>query len=150
MSEANRGAIEAFVNSVEDEGIRADASELLALMRDVTGEDPRLWGLDTIGFGRYHYRYESGQEGDFFTIGFSPRKDRLTLYVMSGLRGFDDILERLGRHRTGKSTVHLRRLADANRDALIELIEACVSHLEEVERRMGAIPRMSDIPPRRA
>jgi hypothetical protein len=99
-----------------------------------------------IGYGQYHYRYESGQEGDFFTVGFSPRKDRITLYVMSGLRGFDDILDRLGPHTTGKSTVHLKRIGDVDRTVLAELITACVAHVEAVERSLGAIPRMGDIP----
>lgn len=118
-------------------------------MTDVTGQPPVLWNDTTIGFGRYHYRYSTGQEGDFFTIGFAPRKDRLTIYVMSGLRGFEDILERLGPHTTGKSTVHLKRLADVDRDVLVELITECVRHVAAVEASLGAIPRMDDIPPRR-
>ncbi len=128
---------------------RADASELLELMSEVTGFEPRVWSANTIGFGQYHYRYKTGQEGDFFTVGFSPRKDRLTLYIMSGLRGFDDILERLGPHKASKSTVHLKRLEDVDRSVLTELISECVKHVESVEQSMGAIPRMSDIPPRK-
>ncbi|MDH3308732.1 MAG: DUF1801 domain-containing protein, partial [Acidimicrobiia bacterium] len=119
------------------------------LMSDATGEEPKVWGADTIGFGQYHYRYKTGQEGDFFKVGFSPRKDKLTLYIMSGVRGFDDILERLGSHQSGKSTVHLKRLGDADRQVLVELVTACVAHLDAVEAALGAIPRMSDIPPRR-
>ena len=128
--------------------MRTDALRLLELMKGVTGEEPRVWGSNTIGFGQYHYRYQTGQEGDYFKVGFSPRKDRLTLYIMSGLPGFEDILDRLGPHRTGKSTVHLKRLKDVDRDILIELIKECVAHLNAVEKSMGAIPRMSDIPPR--
>ena len=120
----------------------------MAFMAEHTGKEPRVWNDNTIGYGQYHYRYKSGQEGDFFTVGFSPRRDRITLYVMSGLKGFDDILERLGPHKTGKSTVHLKRLGDVDRSVLAELITECVAHVAAVERSMGAIPRMSEIPPR--
>ena len=137
-----------LVDTVTNRERRADASNLLDLMSQVTGEEPRGWGSNTIGFGRYHYRYATGQEGDFFMVGFSPRKDRLTVYLMSGLRGFEDILERLVPHRAGKSTVHLKRLDDVEPTVLIELIEACVEHVRKVEEALGAIPRMSDIPPR--
>lgn len=138
----------AVVDALTDSRRRAEASTLLKLMSEVTGEQAQVWGSDIVGFGQYHYRYQTGQEGDFFKIGFSPRRDRLTLYVMSGLRGFEDILGRLGPHRAGKSTVHLKRLEDVDRQVLVELIDACIDHLDMVERSLGAIPRMSDIPPR--
>lgn len=143
-------AIREILDAVSHAGRRADAATLIEIMTEVTGEEPRVWSAGTIGFGRYHYRYKTGQEGDFFQIGIAPRKDRLTLYVMSGLRGFEDILERLGPHTSSKSTVHLRSMEDIDRAALSELISECVRHLESVEAEMGAIPRMSDIPPRRA
>lgn len=145
---ANADEVTAVIESVAHDGRRVDAAELLALMREVTGQDPKVWSSNTIGFGQYHYRYRTGQEGDFFTVGFSPRKDKITLYIMSGLRGFDDILERLGPHQSSKSTVHFKRLSDLNRDALVDLISECVRHVQAVEESMGAIPRMSDIPPR--
>lgn len=135
--------------SVPHEGRRQDAAALVELLAEITGEQPVVWSSGTIGFGRYHYRYATGQEGDFFDIGFAPRKDRITLYVMSGLRGFDDILDRLGKHRASKSTVHFSRLDDLDRSALVDLVTACVAHLRTVEDELGAIPRMSDIPPRR-
>jgi hypothetical protein len=137
------------IDEIADERRRAEAADLLELMSSVTGESPRMWGENTIGFGQYHYRYKTGQEGEFFKVGFSPRKDRHTLYIMSGLRGFEDILERLGPHRPAKSAVHLKWLADVDRQVLAELIEECVAHLDSVEESIGAIPRMSDIPPRR-
>lgn len=148
MTDSDRRAAVGLVEAVGDGRRRADVSDLLDLMSEVTGEEPKVWGSNTIGYGRYHYRYATGQEGDFFTVGFSPRKDRLTLYIMSGLRGFEDILGRLGPHRAGKSTVHLKRLDDVDRGVLIELIEECVKHVRRVEESLGAIPRMSDIPPR--
>ncbi|MBT8200339.1 MAG: DUF1801 domain-containing protein [Acidimicrobiia bacterium] len=150
MDEAKTVTPIELVNNVGNEQRRRDALELLALMEDVTGHEPVVWSGSTVGFGQYHYRYKTGQEGDFFSVGFSPRADRITLYIMSGLRGFDDILDRLGPHTSGKSTVHIKRLDDLDREALIDLISECVKHVEQVEKAMGAIPRMSDIPPRKA
>ncbi len=138
------------IAAVTHDGRRDDATKLLGLMEQATGEAPRVWSAGTIGFGQYHYRYKTGQEGDFFSVGFAPRKDKITLYIMSGLRGFDDILERLGPHQASKSTVHIKRLDDINQKVLIELISECVAHIEQVERELGAIPRMGDIPPRLA
>lgn len=138
------------IDAVAHDGRRSDAAELLELMARVTGHEPRVWSAGTIGYGQYHYRYKTGQEGEFFDVGFAPRKDKITLYIMSGLRGFEDILERLGAHQASKSTVHIKRLADVDREVLGELIRECVSHIRKVEGELGAIPRMSDIPPRQA
>lgn len=147
----NHDSAGGVITAVPHEGRRRDAADLLELMSEVTGEEPHVWSQGTtIGFGKYHYRYASGQEGDFFTVGFSPRKDKITLYIMSGLRGFEDILERLGPHTAAKSAVHIKRLGDVDRDVLIELIRECVNHVAAVEAELGAIPRMSEIPPRRA
>jgi len=150
MTDSDRAAVDEIIADISNEQRRSDAAELLALMAAVSGEDPKVWSSNTIGFGQYHYRYKTGQEGDFFSVGFSPRRDRITLYIMSGLRGFEDILERLGPHTASKSTVHIKRLAEIDRDALSELIAECVAHITAVEESMGAIPRMNDIPPRNA
>lgn len=148
VTDADRQAVNAVIDDVTNPQRKQDAGELLQLMSDVTGEEAKVWSANTIGFGQYHYRYKSGQEGDFFTVGFSPRKDRTTLYIMSGLRGFEDILDRLGPHTASKSTVHIKRLQDVDRSALTELIDECVRHIDAVQASLGAIPRMSDIPPR--
>jgi len=150
VTTADRHAVQEIIDSVPHDGRRRDAAELVELMERVTGEPPVVWSAGTIGFGQYHYRYHTGQEGDFFPIGLAPKKDKLTLYVMSGLRGFEDILDRLGPHTAGKSTVHLKRLDDIDRSALTDLISECVRHVEAVQATLGAIPRMSDIPPRGA
>ena len=143
-----QAAVQAVIDGVANAGRREDAAGLLALMTEVTGAEPRVWSAGTIGFGQYHYRYASGQEGEFFDIGFAPRKDKLTLYIMSGLRGFDDILDRLGPHSSSKSTVNIKRLDDVDRGVLTELIAESVAHIRHVEDELGAIPRMSEIPPR--
>lgn len=149
--DSDHNAVTALISEIDNDERRSDAVTLVGLLAKTTGDEPKVWSAGTIGFGQYHYKYlKTGEEGDFFTVGFSPRKDRITLYIMSGLRGFEDILGRLGPHTTGKSTVHIKRLADIDRDVLTELVKECVKHIDMVERSMGAIPRMTDIPPREA
>lgn len=143
------GDADAVINEIADPEKREDALSLLQTMKESTGEQPRVWSGNTIGFGEYHYKYASGREGDFFKIGFSPRGDNITIYVMSGLRGFDDILGRLGPHQASKSTVKIKSLGDVNRAALVDLITECVRHLDRVANDLGAIPRMAEIPPRK-
>lgn len=145
---ADHESVEALLAAVESDRLQVDARELVSLATESTGAEPVVWNGNTIGFGRYHYRYESGQEGEFFRFGIALRRDRITLYVMSGLRGFDDILERLGPHKASKSAIHLKSLDDVDRTALEELVVECDRHLGWVETTRGAIPRMSEIPPR--
>lgn len=123
------GDVEAFLESVENDTRREDAFEVLALMKRVTGEEPRMWGPSIVGFGSYHYRYESGREGDWFVAGFSPRKQALTLYIMSGFRGHDALLEKLGKHTTGRSCLYVKTLADVDMDVLEELVRRSVEHV---------------------
>lgn len=121
--------VTAFLEGIEDEGRRADCFDLLKLMRRVTGEEPRLWGSSIVGFGSYHYEYESGREGDWFVAGFAPRKRALTLYIMSGFSGHDELMARLGRHTTGKSCLYIGSLEDVDRDVLEELVSRSAAHL---------------------
>lgn len=118
-----------FLDSVEDEQKRADAYAIMELMREVTGETPQMWGDSIVGFGSYHYVYESGREGDWFLVGFSPRKRNLTLYIMSGFDEYDGLLDRLGKHSTGKSCLYVKRLSDVDEDALRELVQKSVQHM---------------------
>lgn len=148
MPDTTPSTVEEMLASIRDEALRSDAFKLLDLLRETTGEEPEIWSSNTVGFGRYHYKYASGTEGEFFDIGFAPRSGHLTLYVMSGLRGFEPILERLGPHQSSKSTVHMKTLADLDLDVLRDLVRECLAHLRRVERDLGAIPRMSEIPPR--
>lgn len=122
-------SVERFLDAVEDPARRADSRALLELMSRVTGEPPRMWGASMVGFGTYHYRYASGREGDWFLTGFAPRKNDLTLYVMAGFTAYDDLMSRLGKHRTGKSCLYLKRLSDVSADVLEELIRESVEHM---------------------
>ena len=128
---ANVTSVNAFIDTVEDERKRADSHELIELMRTITGHEPKLWGNSLIGFDSYHYRYASGREGDFFITGFSPRKTALTVYIMPGFDRYEDRLQRLGPHKTGKSCLYLKNLDAIDRDVLEEIIRDSVSAMRE-------------------
>ena len=119
-------SVEDFINSVGIKRRREDGFTLLELMKEVTGEEPEMWGPSIIGFGDYHYRYESGREGDFFLTGFSPRKQSLSLYIMAGFEEYDSLLASLGKHRKGASCLYINKLADVDMGVLRELIEKSV------------------------
>ena len=125
----NDRSVEEFLNSVEHEKKRADSFAILKLMKDVTGEDPAMWGDSIIGFGTYRYKYASGREGEWFLAGFSPRKQNLTLYIMSGFSEYGPLLEKLGKYKTGKSCLYLNRLEDVDLDVLKELVRLSCDHM---------------------
>lgn len=118
-----------FLDAVKDERRREDAKAVCAMMARVTGEEPRMWGASMVGFGSYHYRYESGHEGDWFVTGFSPRASALTLYVMDGFPRHRELMDRLGKYKTGKSCLYLKRLSDVDPAVLEELIGESVAHM---------------------
>jgi len=121
-------SVEDFLASVENKRRREDGSTILEMMKQITGMEPEMWGPTIIGFGDYHYKYASGREGDMFLTGFSPRKQNLSLYVMDGFEGRDDLLARLGKHRTGVSCLYINKLADVDVDVLRELIQRSFEH----------------------
>ena len=123
-------SVDKFLESVSDPQRREDCERVRALMREATGGDGKMWGDSIVGFGSYHYRYESGREGDWFLTGFSPRKSNLTLYIMAGFDRYDELLARLGKHSTGKSCLYVKRLADVDKSVLRELITASVRHMK--------------------
>lgn len=118
-----------FIASVDNPVRRQDAAALDMLFRQATGFVPRLWSGSIIGYGRYHYRYESGREGDAPATGFSPRKANLVVYIMPGYTGFGSILGRLGKYKIGKSCLYLNKLADIDVDVLAELVKAGLDDL---------------------
>jgi len=115
-------SVEAFLNGIADENKRRDALAILELMRKVSQVEPRMWGASIIGFGDYHYKYASGREGDWFRVGFSPRKQDLTLYLIQGFTQFGDLLAKLGKFKTSKSCLYIRRLSDVDLPTLEEII----------------------------
>ncbi len=123
--------VQAFLNSVENEKKRQDSFAILELMRDVTGEEPQMWGSSIIGYGSYHYKYASGREADWMLVGFAPRKQALTLYIMSGFDEYDALMSNLGKYKTGKSCLYIKKLEDVDLDTLRELISQSVKHMIE-------------------
>ncbi len=127
----NDASVEAFLESVEHKTRKADAYTVLEMMKEVTGEEPSMWGDSIIGFGNYHYVYDSGREGDWFLMGFSPRKTSLTLYMMNSYARFEEILSRLGKYKTGKSCLYITNLKNVDLNVLRELMEASVRYLQD-------------------
>jgi hypothetical protein len=128
-TKATQASVETWLGKIRDDERRGDCEALIRLMKKVTGEPPRMWG-SMVGFGQYHYRYESGHEGDCFQVGFASRKPDVVLYVMSGPERHAALLEKLGKHRLGKSCLYLRRLADADPKVLEKLLTASVREMK--------------------
>jgi len=121
----------AWLEGVDNATRRQDAFTLLAIMKRITGCEPVLWGSSIVGFDQYHYKYESGREGDMCLTGFSPRKGNLAIYIMAGFDGRDEMLARLGKHKIGKSCLYVNKLADIDMAVLEQMIENDVAWMRE-------------------
>ncbi len=128
-TQKNDASVTDFLNTVENENRRRDAFTILKLMQEVAGEEPTMWGSSIIGFGKYHYKYASGREGEWMLVGFSPRKQNLTLYIMSGFDQYDQLLANLGKYKTGKSCLYINKIEDVDLDVLRELVRQSVAHM---------------------
>jgi len=126
-------SVEEFLNAVADERKREDSFAILELMKQVTGLEPKMWGSSIVGFGSYHYKYESGREGDMILAGFSPRKQNLTIYNMGGIDQDDDLLKKLGKHTVGGGCLYIKRLDDVDLPTLKRLIEESFKHAQHKE-----------------
>lgn len=122
-------SVKDFLAGVEPERRRKDAERLLQIFEEVTGFEGKMWGPSIVGFGRYHYKYDSGREGDSLATGFSPRKANLSVYILPGYTDFGAILDRLGKHKIGKSCLYLNKLDDVDESVLKELISAGLEDL---------------------
>ena len=122
-----------FIATVEHDRRRSDAEYLLDMFTRITGMEPVMWGPSLIGYGRYHYKYDSGREGDFFLTGFSPRKQNLSIHIMPGYQSeaMQEKLRRLGKHKMGKSCLYINKLADVDLEVLEELIRQGVQYMQE-------------------
>ena len=125
-------SVDDFVSSIADAQRRDDCRALAALMQEVTQSPPSMWGESMVGFGRYRYTYASGRTGEWFVVGFAPRKQDLTLYIMGGFDQSEALLSRLGKHKTGKACLYIKRLADVDRVVLLELVAQSVAHMRQV------------------
>ena len=147
MTRRTGGDVAQFLGTIDDIARRGESERLIRIMRRATGKKAAMWGPGTVGFGSYHYRYATGREGDWFRVGFAPRSRKLTIYLMSGFVGYDDLLSKLGSYERGKSCLYVRHLTDVVPAVLEQLVDRCVGHLDQVERDLGAVPRMSAMPP---
>ena len=113
-----------FINSVEHEGRKKDALEILNMMQQITGESPKMWGTSIIGFSRLKYKYKSGREGVWFKCGFSPRKSNISMYLMGcDISKVQSLLDKLGKHKTGKGCLYINKLSDINLEVLKRIIK---------------------------
>ncbi len=125
-------SVKAFLDAITNENRRSDCFEVLALMQEVTQERPKMWGDSIVGFGSYHYRYASGREGDWFITGFSPRKQNLTLYITPGFSRYETLMQVLGKYKTGKSCLYVKKLDDIDRKTLKQLLKRSVQDMLEI------------------
>jgi hypothetical protein len=121
-----------FINTAPDEAKRKDAFELLEIMQEVTGFEPKMWGSGIIGYGKYHYRYESGHEGDAPLAGFSPRKDAISLYLTSSFEDKQELLSKFGKHKAGKGCIYIKKLTDIDLEILKSMISASVKEIQKL------------------
>ncbi|MGH9929618.1 MAG: DUF1801 domain-containing protein [Pyrinomonadaceae bacterium] len=119
-------SVSSFLDRIADKGRREDCLVVLDIMRAVTKEEPKMWGSSIVGFGRYRYKYKSGREGEWMITGFSPRKSDLTFYILGGFDKFSDLMKSLGKYKTGKSCLYIKRLADVDVDVLRKLVTKSV------------------------
>ncbi len=131
-------SVEKFLNQVADETRREDCFEVAKMMEEITGEKPKMWGPSIVGFGSYHYKYASGQEGDWPIAAFSPRKQDLTLYLLPGFQEHADLMQQLGKHRTGKSCLYIKRLSDVHVPTLKKLIRESVKRMKQITKKKAA------------
>lgn len=127
----NDADVEAFLSNVTHPKRREDSFVVLELMKKITKEEPKMWGPTMVGFGKYHYKYASGQEGDWPIAAFSPRKQALTVYIMPGFEHFDELMAKLGKYKTGVSCLYINKLEDVDMKILAELIKQSVMHMKK-------------------
>ena len=126
-----KASVAQFLNAIDNDRRRSDAKAVAAMMRKATGKRARLWGTSIVGYGSYHYKYDSGREGDWALVGFSPRKQNLAIYIMPGFGQFDALMKRLGKYKTGKSCLYINKLDDVDQDVLQQLIERSVKVMRD-------------------
>ncbi|MFQ5732029.1 MAG: DUF1801 domain-containing protein [Planctomycetaceae bacterium] len=124
-------SVDDFLNGVEDDRRREDCYAVLKIMQQATNDEPAMWGPAIVGFGSYHYKYASGREGDWFLTGFSPRKKELSLYIMAGFDGYPELMEKLGKFKTGKSCLYVKTLDDIHLPTLKKLVKQSVKHVKQ-------------------
>jgi len=134
-TKVNNASVEKFLNAVADEQARKDCYEILKIMKQVTKEEPKMWGASIVGFGSYHYKGASGREGDWMLTGFSPRKQNLTLYLMHGFNVHKDLLKKLGKYKTSMGCLYIKKLDDVDKKVLKELVAESVKRVKSQDKK---------------
>jgi len=134
-TKVNNASVEKFLNAVVDEQARKDCYEILKIMKQVTKEEPKMWGASIVGFGSYHYKGASGREGDWMLTGFSPRKQNLTLYLMHGFDVHKELLKKLGKHKTSMGCLYIKKLEDVDKKVLKELVAESVKRMKSQDTK---------------
>lgn len=130
-TQPTKASVTEFIKAIDDPQKRADARKVAAMMRKATGKRAKMWGSSIVGYGTYHYKYASGREGDFMMAGFSPRKQALTVYIMAGFSKYGALMKKLGKYKTGKSCLYIKRLSDVDEAVLQQLIEESVKYMRK-------------------
>jgi hypothetical protein len=130
----NNKSVEGFLDAIEKEQKRSDSFELVRMMAGITGLQPTMWGDSIIGFGSYHYKYDSGHEGDSCMIGFSPRKQNIALYFIPGFEKRQELMEKLGKHKTGVACLYINKLDDIDKAVLDSLIRESVDYFNNTHK----------------
>ncbi len=123
--------VQDYLSAIDQPQRKNDCSQICDLMSSITGKEPKMWGSSIVGFGTYEYKYDSGREGIMLTTGFSNRKQAITLYIMNGFKRYDELMNKLGKYKTGKSCLYIKRLSDIDINVLSDLISQSVKAVEE-------------------
>jgi hypothetical protein len=135
-TKATKASVKEFINQLPDKERRDDCFAIATMMEEITGDKPKMWGASIVGFGSYQYKYASGHEGEWPIIGFSPRKKDLTLYLMMGFAKHKELMEQLGKYKTGKSCLYIKQLSDVHVPTLKKLIKTSVKQLKDYRKSM--------------
>ena len=128
----NRKSVTTYIKSIEDYKKRKDCITLMAMMKEITGKRPKMWGESIVGFGKYHYKYKSGREGDWFVTGFAPRKQNISVYIMPGFSKYQTIMKKLGKYKLGVSCLYIKTLEDIDHKLLHQLINKSVKDMGRI------------------
>lgn len=135
-TKVTKASVDKFLKSIEDERVRDDCYQIVDIMKKVTRAEPKMWGESIVGFGSYHYKYASGREGDWMLTGFSPRKQNITVYIMSGFEEYGDLLKILGKHSTSKSCLYIKKIEDVDTTVLKKLIAESVKKMRKMYKQI--------------
>ena len=143
ITSQNDSSVKDYLASIDDEQTVADSEALIAMLQRITGHAPKLWNVGTIGFDSYHYKYESGREGDCQTIGFYPRKGKITIYLMDGTGRYSDLLARLGKHSATRICLYVKRLSDLQLPILEQIVQQSYEYVQSQDGHMQRVVKES-------